>query len=324
MQLSYALDEGFLAPTRDLAGTTMRKLNTFSIYQMATLIHPLTAIAEDHRGNASVKLKLVLWQLWQAVRSLHKHSDESLFSPSLKRAAAALIESCHDAGLPRKAGDLLEAFDSDADVQVYSFNSIQQKAKDFEIVLANELPGLSIYAVSQLGIFSTDDLISHADSHIATSLREAVPEKANKDLAESGRCLAFQLPTASAFHMWRALETVMDAYHEALTGESFADKRVTRNWGAYIKALRDAKAEDKVTTFLDHIREEYRNPISHPSDTLESDDAFNLFGTGLSAIGQAAKAIIAIGNSTPPKPGTSGMTPVPALNASDSVETGEI
>jgi hypothetical protein len=139
------------------------------------------------------------------------------------------------------------------------------------------------------------DLISNADDHIPYALRAAVPEKAKKDLAESGRCLAFQLPTAAPFHMWRALETVMDAYYKALTKKSFEENKIMRNWAAYIEALENAHADKKITKFLDHIRSEYRNPVSHPSETLEPDDAFNLFGTGLSAIGQTCKAIIALG-----------------------------
>jgi hypothetical protein len=269
-----------------LEGTSMQKLNTHAIYQLALMIHPLTELEGSGTGNP----QRVLWMMVRARIQLNKHiKDDSVFSPSLKRAAGALLRQCHDCGLPEDGPPSLpEGYV----LYAYQLNSLAQRAREFETVLANELPGLSIYSVSQHGIYATDDLITHADYHVPVKLREAVPERAKKDIAEAGRCLAFELSTAAAFHMWRALETVMNRYHQALTGKSFEDAKITRNWAEYIKALETAGADKKITVFLDHIRDEYRNPISHPSETLEADDAFNLFGTALSAIGQAAKAII--------------------------------
>ena len=84
----------------------------------------------------------------------------------------------------------------------------------------------------------------------------------------------------------------MTLYYKAITGKSFEDDKIMRNWASYIKALEKAGADIKITRFLDHIREAYRNPISHPSETLEPEDAFNLFSAGLSAICQAMKPTI--------------------------------
>jgi hypothetical protein len=183
---------------------------------------------------------------------------------------------------------------TDTPLQPYQISLLSQKAKDFETVLANELPGLATYSVSPKGIYSTDDLITNAELQIPEKYRHVLSEKAKADIQQAGKCLAFELPTASAFHMWRAVESIMDSYHEALTTKNFADAGVTRNWGAYIKALEAAKAERKITVFLDHIREGYRNPISHPNEMLELDEAFALFGPATSVIGQLLKEILEI------------------------------
>jgi len=182
--------------------------------------------------------------------------------------------------------------DQTQEIQAWLLSNLVQAATDFETVLANELPGLATYFVSQKGIYSTDDLISNADQHFAGETLKEIPQTAREDICAGGRCLAFELATASAFHMWRALETVMGQYFLALTGKTFADAKIQRNWFEYIKALEKAGAEQKITEFLEHIRKEYRNPISHPTDTLELDEAQNLFGAALSAIGQSTKAAI--------------------------------
>jgi hypothetical protein len=145
--------------------------------------------------------------------------------------------------------------------------------------------------VSSKGIYSTDDLISHADEHIPESLRGLLPAQAKKDVNEGGKCLAYEVPTASAFHMFRAIESVMDAYYKALSGTSFANDGVSRNWGAYIKALQGKEADHKITVFLDHIREEYRNPVAHPTVTVDAEEAFSLFGVAGSVISQMLRAI---------------------------------
>jgi hypothetical protein len=189
-----------------------------------------------------------------------------------------------------------EPIDSDTSVTIssYNLNSISQRAKEFETVLANELPGLATYVVSAKGIYSTDDLVSHAEMHVPEKYRPILSPKASDDIRQAGKCLAFEVATASAFHMWRAVESVMDSYYKALTTKTFPEAGVTRTWAEYIKALRSANAEKKITSFLDHIREEYRNPISHPDESLELDEAFGLFGAALSVIGQMLRAILEI------------------------------
>ena len=143
----------------------------------------------------------------------------------------------------------------------------------------------------QKGIYRTEDLISHADQYFPSSIRESIPEQAKKDLIEAGKCLAYEVPTACSFHLWRSVETVMAAYYTKLAGKEFSDDGVTRNWAAYIKALDDKGADAKITQFLDHIRQEYRNPQTHPEAMLEVNEALALFGVAMSVIHQMVSAI---------------------------------
>lgn len=267
----------------------MKRLNTHAIYIFALRIHPLT-ILEYTEG---MTLKDVLWTAIKAEAVIRAQLGPQLgfFSPSLKRSAGALLRAIYDLGFP--PDNVLKA-QLDAVVRPYRLNAVAERAKEFETVLANELPGLATYWVSRKGIYSTDDLISHAEMHVPEKCRSVLSLKAKEDVQQAGKCLAFEVSTASAFHMWRAVESVMDSYHHALRGKTFLEAEVVRNWARYIEALVDAKAEKKITSFLDHIREEYHNPISHPDDTLELDEAFGLFGAALSVIGQMLRAILEI------------------------------
>jgi len=266
----------------------MKKLNTHSLYTLGQRIQALTAL----EYKPGLTFNDIFIRLIRAEIVLRTQVRGEFFSPSLKRSAGSVLRALYALGLPEE--DSVEEPKADTQIQAFQISVLTQKAKEFETVLANELPGLATYVVSPKGIFSTDDLIANAERQVPEKSREALSDKARADIQQAGKCLAFELPTASAFHMWRAVESVMNSYHAALTTKSFSDAGIARNWGAYIKALEAAKAERKITVFLDHIREEYRNPISHPNEMLELDEAFALFGPAVSVIGQMLKEILEI------------------------------
>jgi hypothetical protein len=267
----------------------MKKMNTHEIYVLATQVHPLTEV--KFIAGKTDTIGDVALPIFRAVFSITRHINlqDSFFSPSIKRSAGELTRAIYELGIKQNFWET----DAKAPVKEYTYNSIATKAKDFETVLANEMPGLAIYSVTQKGIYATEDLISQAELQIPEGLRSRLSEKARDDLRESGKCLAYEICTATAFHMWRAVETVMCQYYKHLSGgKSFEDDGVTnRNWGQYIKSLNAKGANGKITTFLDHIRDEYRNPVSHPEETVELDEAFGLFNVGIGAITQMLKEL---------------------------------
>ena len=128
-------------------------------------------------------------------------------------------------------------------------------------------------------------------------MRTQIPNEAMDDIKQAGRCIAFDIPTAAAFHIIRATETVILQYYNKLGGKSIKPKM--RNWGAYINALRSCKADQRITGFLDHIREEYRNPVLHPETMVESEQVQVFLGVCVSAIIQMIQAIKAIATPAP-------------------------
>lgn len=154
------------------------------------------------------------------------------------------------------------------------------------IGISNDMPGIAAYLVSKKGIYDTDALIEHAEHHLLPDIRAALPPQAITDLREAGRCLAYENATACAFHLWRAIETVMQEYYSKLTGSTLEKDGIASNWGAYIKGLENANADVKVTAFLDHIRDKYRNPHTHPDVVVTIGEAQGLFGVATSSIDQ--------------------------------------
>jgi hypothetical protein len=163
--------------------------------------------------------------------------------------------------------------------------------KNFETVLKNDMPEMSNFAVAQIGIFRTEDLINRSFLQVEESLRPLLKPLALTDITEAGKCLAFRVPTAAAFHLSRAIETGMNQYYEALTGKPFNLQPRANNWGAKTQALRDATANEKITEFLEHIRKAYRNPVTHPEVVMEPAEAFGFFSQALSVISLMLAAV---------------------------------
>jgi hypothetical protein len=245
----------------------------------------------------AVDLAAIAWPLatfrWRVGAILQ---EPCALLPSSQRAANAIIESITNV-LPEDMGEVFNADYKPVSIEPYRLTWIRKAITDFETVLKNDMPEMSTFAVSQIGILRTDDLIRGAYRQIAKPLLPLLQDKARADIVEAGKCLAFRLSTASAFHACRAIETGIDQYYEALLGHAYevSPNGGNNNWGAKTKALEDAGADEKVTEFLTHIRKQYRNPVTHPDVVVDEYEAVDLFIASLSAISMmlgATKAIV--------------------------------
>lgn len=254
----------------------MKKLNLYDMYMLGQRLLPLSNLQWEAKvaDNLSV--------LWFARSALTEYTrDGSPLLEAAKRAARTAITNISEI-LP---DTFEEATKIDKETKLaYVGYKIKQSVEALESVLANEMPGVPAYIVSPKGIYRTEDLIEHAEKQFPSTYLKDIPAQATADIREAGKCLAFNLPTACSFHLWRALETVMDAYYARFTSSTFDADGVSRNWGAKIKALREKKAEAAVTNYLDHIREQYRNPQTHPEEMVDPNEAQMLFGVASSAI----------------------------------------
>lgn len=143
------------------------------------------------------------------------------------------------------------------------------------------------YVVSQVGILAVDSLVDSADD-VYEGYKDRVPPSAIVDTREAGRSIAFNLATAAGFHIARATEAVLLKYLAAFGKSPTKDSQ--RNWGNYIKMLRDdSDASAKVLHMIDQIRILHRNPLLHPEASLTMPEALSLWAI----CGSAIQAMIA-------------------------------
>lgn len=132
-------------------------------------------------------------------------------------------------------------------------------------------------------------MIDEAELTLSEKAKAILTDDELKDIREAGRCLAFEVPTAAAFHLYRALESVVLKYIPLFPGVTL--KESDRNLGHYIGILKGNGVDSKITTMLGHIKDEYRNPAIHPGLFLDVDGAASQFALVQSAIHMMAADI---------------------------------
>lgn len=120
-------------------------------------------------------------------------------------------------------------------------------------------------------------LLSDVPALMAPNIFNSLPDIAQYDFIEAGKCIAFELPTSSAFHMLRGTEAVLRHYYCSIVQR----KRVKLLWGPMVDSLRGRRVPPPMPLLdnLDNIRRSFRNPTQHPEkiyDIQEVQDLFNL------------------------------------------------
>ena len=175
--------------------------------------------------------------------------------------------------------------------------ALASAARDLEAVALAELQTLPAYSVGKKGAYESRSLVENADTHLLPATRKKLGESVLRDVRESGRCLAFDSPTASGFHMMRAVERVAREYWIVccVPDDDAKTKRMTL--GDYVSRLRqstDAHPKE-VVELLDQVRDTHRNLLLHANadNFLEPEDAFTLFHIGLTVIMAMAEKLSA-------------------------------
>lgn len=120
-------------------------------------------------------------------------------------------------------------------------------------------------------------LLRNMPALFSPGVADSLPDIAQYDFGEAGRCIAFELPTSAAFHILRATESVLRHFYCCVVRQ----RRVEQMWGLMVTSLQ-ARRNPPPTPLLDNldnIRRSFRNPTQHPEkiyDIQEVQDLFSL------------------------------------------------
>ncbi|MCJ7514871.1 MAG: hypothetical protein MUO89_02725 [Dehalococcoidia bacterium] len=263
----------------------MEKLNVIFFYELASHLSPLAAMTPTQTNRFDIlihanQLKPYLQNLFpsQMLLNVCKNAAEQLVS-EIDSSVTWFTNATSD-----------EKTKADSSID-QMFTQLVSQAKAFEVVLSAELNTLDTFIITQKGIYVTKDLIRQAEKILPESALIKLTPEVQIEVRESGKCLAFDVPTASGFHILRATEAVLYQYYLAVCKPR--PKKKLDNWGAYIAALRPVQDPEvaKVVAILQQIKDSDRNLIMHPEVVLTPDEAFTLFETAKSVLMAMAKKL---------------------------------
>ena len=161
---------------------------------------------------------------------------------------------------------------------------------EFQMIVKEELNVANLYLVLRKRGYSTEALIESPSDIFPNDLLQHVPDAAH-DVEQVGRCLAFEVPTAAAFHLNRINEAVLRRYFAAIAPKEEPPK--SGNMGVYLSTLEELlKTMQKpselqtLIPLLRNIKDQYRNPIMHPDLSIGSiDQSFALLDLINTAVG---------------------------------------
>lgn len=262
---------------RAVEGTRMKRANQMQMYRLGNLTR-LREIGDD-KDRASLLGSLFVTELY-----LKSFLEDPQSTEMLPRAVERARElQGHVKLITEKNG-------------AFSGSYLNLLLGQFETSLEDDLTRLPTYIIERTGAYSTDQLIGTAENVFANDLRENyIPAQAILDFRSAGRCLAYDLPTACGFHVYRATDAMLRRY---CLHFGAIPKGTGRDWGRYIAALRivldgDGAKKPNVRTveLLDSIRAIDRNPLVHPEQNLDNDGALIAFDLCKNAVSLMASDV---------------------------------
>ncbi len=279
MQLPYECSNAYEASLYPLwllvsaipGGDMLRLDNLYSLYELGRRLgalrlqmtpeHTLGQVAELCR-DANTALSEVLGRS----RS-KKFPPLSAITESVETLHAAITQMMYGPNLKQNWGNALNPF---------FIGAIAQGIEHFQFALSEELRQVPVFWVDPPGNLGIEKLLKGAHNGYPEHVKQVLTDRCKSEIDEAGRCIVFERPTAVGFHVLRSVELAIKQYLGFIPGFTMPPLN-RQNWGEYIKLLKDNGATRPVTDNLQNIKDNYRNPLMHPDDTLELPEAVSLF-----------------------------------------------
>jgi hypothetical protein len=250
-------------PSRRIGDTDVLESNPSYYWILGRFIQPLSIISDEMSRDVQIDI------ITRAKMGLAMFLSQDVIAEFLPRSVekAEAFQKIVDGWIAIFSGKAAPGSMGD-------FATLRRTVEGFTVSLQDELDRLATFTVTQKGNLDIHKLVKGASSGYPSSVLELTDDFMVKEIDYSGRCLAFELPTSSGFHILRAVEIGIKGYLHAKAGS--LPKMNQRNWGEYIRQLELANADSDLIDVLKVLKTK-RNPLMHPQDSLEIPDAIGLF-----------------------------------------------
>ncbi|HWZ43822.1 MAG TPA: hypothetical protein VNW97_10110 [Candidatus Saccharimonadales bacterium] len=265
----------------EISGDQMVELDIFYFYRLSMSVSSLTRIYDE--GDVPISVAGPHLRLAKmALESLSTKLMQRVFPDSTSKAHE--IVNIINRILPRTPSSptVYEPY-----IPAVEILRIRQAISTFTIALETESKHRYVICVEDQRCLSAYTLVEKIEMCFPPEAWNTIDQHAKREFEESGKALSLERYTAAGFHALRGVECVIRQYLIDLTGSQPAK----RDWGHYIQMLKQAGVDANLIAVLDNIRTLNRNPLMHPEDWLDIDDAIGVFNISHTAIARLAEGI---------------------------------
>jgi hypothetical protein len=255
---------------RYIEGSRMVEVDVYWFFWASLCAHPLHIIQEG------IPLSMVSGQLGIARVALESFGDEAQRVFPNTASKAKEIVDCINGMIPRQPPLIQDRL-----VTSWEATTLRSAATALTSTILDEAKHNYVLCIENQRCLSAHSLVEKIENCFAEESWNIIEKSAKREFEESGKCLGLERYTAAGFHALRGVECVIRQYIVKLTGALPPRKR---DWGHYIEVLKANGADPALTSVLDNIRSLERNPLMHPEDWLNIDEAIGIFTISQTAV----------------------------------------
>lgn len=222
--------------------------------------------------------------------SMAKTALDQLYVDSIYRSYLRVSsQKAHE--LAQSLQSLTDALNEDweTEIEAWRIAAIRSEAQTFQQILTSELGTLPSFLVLPKGSFDVGFLTEQGEAMFPPDTAEKVPGTL-ADMKQAAKALAYELPTASGFHIFRVLEAVLRAYWDQVTDDKAHPN--SKTIGMYAEGLRKGQHGDvKIWEALKQVKDLHRNPLAHPEVILSTEEAIGIVGIAYSVISEMLRSM---------------------------------
>lgn len=251
----------------------MQRINTAYFYKLAQKLVPLRNL------TANTKLHFENYML---LRTAEDELRYFLGNPVIPPVTSYGTGNALLAALAKLTN---ETYDDSRVIDWGEPAEIIEGLNHFEISLQSDFGIRDTFIVSPKAAYSTTLLAENGQTLVSDEARRLVPSM-EKDLHEAGRCMAFELPTAAAFHLFRAIEAMVGEYGAFVRGKPFTQSERKKGLGGMTNLLKEKSlnVDSRITTTIEQVALLHRNPTMHPEMHISNTEIRVTLGIVVSVI----------------------------------------
>jgi hypothetical protein len=251
----------------------MQRINTAYFYKLAQQLLPIKTLTPN--ANLYFEGYSIIHTAQEGLRYfLHNPLIPPMTSYSTGKELLTALEKITS-----------ENYDPDRVIQWSEPHELTEILGRFEISMQSDFGTRDTFIVSPKRAYSTTLLAEQGETLASEQALSLVPAM-GKDLHDAGRCMAFELSTAAAFHLFRAVEAMVSEYGTFVRNKPFTQVEKKKGLGGMANLLKEKSlgVDTRITSTIEQVALLHRNPTMHPEMHISTTEINATLGIVVSVI----------------------------------------